>query len=117
MSVNTYLNRRELKAGFLLIAVISAGCGAAGNNPALERARESYQKARQDPEVAGRAAVALDKAGQILGLAERLWNTEKDVTEVEHLASLAEKRVEIARATARRRLAADEIQQIKFQRQ
>jgi hypothetical protein len=48
--------------------------------------------------------------------AERIWATENDATEVEHLVYLTEKRAEIALATARRRIAADEIQQLKPQR-
>ena len=52
------------------------------------------------------------KAGQVLEGAERLWANERDVAEVEHLAYITEKRVEIARITAQRRLAADEIQPI-----
>jgi hypothetical protein len=45
-----------------------------------------------------------------------LWAAEKDVAEVEHLVYLTELRAEIARAIAKRRLAADEIQQLKPQR-
>ena len=101
-------------AALSLLAAVSAGCGVVkSNNPALERARDAYQRARQDPAVVGRAAVALDKAGQTLEQAELLWTKEKDVIETEHLAYIAEKRIEIARVTARRRLAADEIQQLK----
>ncbi len=40
----------------------------------------------------------------------------KDVTETEHLAYIAEKRVEIARVTAELRVAVDELQQIQSQR-
>jgi hypothetical protein len=94
----------------LLVAALSAAC-AAVRNPALDRARDVYDKARQDPAIVRNAGVALDKAGQTLEAAESLWKTEHDVAEVEHLAYITEKRVEIARVTAQRRLAADEIQQ------
>ena len=99
----------------LLLAVLSASCAAA-HNPALERARNAYERARRDPAVVGRAAVALEKTRSTLEEAERVWATEKDATEVEHLVYLTEKRAEIALATARRRVAADEIQQLKPQR-
>lgn len=105
----------ELAVTLALSAVISTGCGAV-RHPALDRARQAYHNARQDPEVVGRASVALDKAWQTLEQAERVWSKEKDPAEAEHLAYLAEKRIEIARATARRRSAADEIQQLKSQR-
>jgi OmpA-OmpF porin, OOP family len=100
----------SLRMAVLLVAVLSAAC-AAVRNPALDRARDVYDKARQDPAIVRNAGVALDKAGQTLEAAESLWKTEHDVAEVEHLAYITEKRVEIARVTAQRRLAADEIQQ------
>jgi hypothetical protein len=99
-----------------LLAFGLAGCGTV-RNPALERARNAYARARQDPGVVGRAAVALEKTRLTLEQAERVWASEKDVTEVEHLVYLTEKRAEIAHAIAKRRLAADEIQQLKFQRE
>jgi hypothetical protein len=86
------------------------------HNPALERGRNAYERARRDPAVAGRAAVALEKTRWTLEEAERVWAKDKDATEVEHLVYLTEKRAEIALATARRRIAADEIQQLKRQR-
>jgi len=113
---STLVDRWEFWTALSLLAVISVGCEAV-RNPSLERARDTYQRARHDPEVVGRAAVSLDKAGQTLEQAERAWTKEKDATEAEHLAYIAEKRVEIARATARRRLAADEIQQLKSKRE
>jgi OmpA-OmpF porin, OOP family len=102
---------RGSAASLALLAFFFGGCATA-QNPALDRARNAYERARQDPGVAGRAAVALDKTRLTLEKAERLWATEKDVAEVEHLVYLTEKRAEIARATAKRRLAADEIQQL-----
>jgi hypothetical protein len=102
-------------AALPLLAILSASCGAV-HNPALERARNAYERARRDPAVAGRAAVALEKTRATLEEAERVWATDKDATEVEHLVYLTEKRAEIALATARRRIAADEIQQLKPQR-
>jgi hypothetical protein len=95
----------------LLLVNLSIGCGVV-RNPALEYAREVYQKARQDPVIVRHAAAALDRAGRTLEEADRLWTKEQDIPEVEHLAYIAEKRVEIARVTAQRRLAVDEIQQV-----
>ena len=93
-----------------LFATLASGC-AAVRNPALESARDAYQKGRQDSLVVRHASAELDRAGQILHEAERLWIEENDAVEVEHLAYLVEKRVEIARVTAQRRLAAEEIRQ------
>ena len=105
----------SLRMMILLVTALSAAC-AAVRNPALDRARDAYDKARQDPAIVRNAGVALDKAGQTLEAAERLWTKEHDVAEVEHLAYITEKRVEIARVTAQRRLAADEIQQTRSPR-
>jgi hypothetical protein len=114
-SENTSQKYRARTATLLLLAVLSASC-AAVHNPALDRARDAYERARRDPAVAGHAAVALEKTRSTLEEAERVWATDKDATEVEHLVYLTEKRAEIALATARRRIAADEIQQLKPQR-
>lgn len=105
----------SLRMALLLMIALFAGC-ATVRNPALDRARDVYDKARQDPAIVRNAGVALDRAGQALETAERLWAKEHDVVEVEHLAYITEKRVEIARITAQRRLAADEIQQTRSSR-
>lgn len=115
MRLDSLLDLCGASAVLALLAFFSVGCGTV-RNPALERARNAYERAREDPGVAGRAAVALDKTRLTLERAERLWAAEKDVDEVEHLVYLTEIRAEIARATAKRRLAADEIQQLKPQR-
>jgi OmpA-OmpF porin, OOP family len=105
----------SLRMALLLMIAFFAAC-ATVRNPALDRARDVYDKARQDPAIVRNAGVALDRAGQTLEAAEKLWEKEHDVVEVEHLAYITEKRVEIARITAQRRLAADEIQQTRSSR-
>ena len=105
------LSSRPLRhAVIFLVASLSIGCGTV-RNPSLERARDAYQKARQDPLIVRNAGAALDRAQLTLESAEQLWDKERDVNEVEHLAYIAEKRVEIARATAERRQAAEELKQ------
>jgi hypothetical protein len=85
MRLDTFGNRcRRSAACFLLSTSFFVGC-ATTRNPALDRARNAYERARQDPAVAGRAAVALDKTKSTLEKVERLWATKKDVAEVEHL--------------------------------
>ncbi len=116
MSSKKVLQKWQASAAALsLLAVLSASCGAV-HNPGLDRARDAYERVRRDPGVAGRAAVALEKTRLTLEEAERVWATEKDSSEDEHLVYLTEKRAEIALATARRRIAADEIQQLRPQR-
>jgi OmpA-OmpF porin, OOP family len=113
---NTLQNWKGKATVLSLLAFLSASCGAEVRNPALERGRNAYERVRRDPAVAGRAAVSLEKTHSTLEEAERVWAEEKDANEVEHLVYLTEKRAEIALATARRRIAADEIQQLKPQR-
>ena len=79
--------------------VTAIGC-ATVRNPSLENARDAYQKARQDPLIVRNAGAALDRAQSDPGNAEQIWTKERDVDEVEHLAYIAEKRVEIARVIA-----------------
>jgi hypothetical protein len=112
---NTLHKRRARAATLSLLVVLSGSCGAV-NNPALDRARNAYERVRRDPAVAGRATVALEKTRSTLEEAERVWAQENDANEVEHLVYLTEKRAEIALVTARRRIAADEIQQLRPQR-
>jgi OmpA-OmpF porin, OOP family len=117
MTSESILQKWKARATLLsLLAFLAASCGGAVHNPTLERARSAYDRVRRNPAVVGRAAVALEKTRLTLEEAERVWANEKDVAEVEHLVYLTEKRAEIALATARRRVAADEIQQLKPQR-
>jgi hypothetical protein len=102
-------------ASFTLLVAFAIGCGAV-RNPALENARTDYHKAQQDPMIVRHAAAALDKAARALNEADQRWEEDQDIIEVEHLAYIAEKRVEIARATAQRRLAMEEIQRIRLPR-
>lgn len=107
---------RQTQLACVLGSLVAVSC-AAVRNPALERAHEAYQQARQDPLIVKKAGAALERAEQALRAADRLWAEEHDVAEVEHLAYITEKRVEIARVTAQRRLIADEIERSRSARQ
>jgi OOP family OmpA-OmpF porin len=108
MVVGSSFSARSQRITLLLLALLSIGCGAV-RNPALESARELYQRARQDSMLVRYASAALDRAGQTIEEADRRWMDDRDVNETEHLAYLATKRIEIARVTAQRRLAEDEV--------
>ncbi len=105
------------KAGapVLVLAILATACGTV-RNPALVKAHLAYENARQDPVIVRNAGAALEKAAAALEKADRSWAKDKNVAEADHLAYIAEKRVEIARVTAERRLAVDELQQIQSQR-
>ena len=74
-----------------------AACGSAPKeNPMLEDARDSYERAAQDITIAKHATEELDKAREALGTADRRWKKKDDRWRVEHYAYLAKQRVEIA---------------------
>ena len=117
--MNSYfmLHRQKTTSAMLALAVLAfSGCGTV-HNSSLERARAAYERASKEPEIARYATVALDQTRLTLERAERLWETNQDTAEVEHLAYLTEKRAEIAYAVAKRRTAADEIQQVRSRRE
>jgi outer membrane protein OmpA-like peptidoglycan-associated protein len=79
---------------------------------ALQEARTAYEQAQQDPQVATHAPVDLRQAEEAVNRAEHAWERHKNPEEAQHLATLAERRVEIARATAEKRLAEANIEQL-----
>jgi len=72
----------------------------------------SYAEARDNPQVASRAPVALREAEEALLRAEQTWDKEKDITEVQNLAAVARQRAEIARAIADQKQAEAEIEEL-----
>ncbi len=88
------------KLGLLAIAALCAAC-ASNPNTALLEAREFYNQAKMDPLVANNAPVAMHEAEQSLALASRT----KDQAEITHLAYVAHRRVDLARAEATTKIA------------
>lgn len=83
----------------LFVGAIGFGPGCAGpqkESVALEQAREAYYQARNNPQVAANAPVALHEAGQTLRKAEKA----EDEKEQRYLAYLAQRRAQIAMAVA-----------------
>lgn len=103
--LNICLNSISPRAAQALALGVLAFCGAcAGPNAALEQARRSYDEARQDPEIVRQAPPTLHEAEQALREAEQADDQE----EVNHLAYMAQRGVEIARAEAQRKTAETE---------
>jgi OmpA-OmpF porin, OOP family len=96
-----------LVGGSLLIG----GCRAGSPPVALEHARTAYAQAEQTPAVVAHAPVPLQEANKALQRAERVWADDHDAEEVQHLATLAMQRVDIARAAAEKHLMETQIQQ------
>jgi outer membrane protein OmpA-like peptidoglycan-associated protein len=89
---------------FPLVALLTAaGLACAGPvNSDLERAESEYRAAAADPYVADYAPTQLREAEAALARAQRAFRADAEEETVDHLAYLATRRVEIARATARR---------------
>jgi uncharacterized protein DUF4398 len=91
--------------GSLLVVggLLGGGCTAGSPPVALEQARTAYAQAEQTPAVVANAPVPLQEANQALRRAERVWTDDHDAEEVQHLATLATQRVDIARAAAEKK--------------
>ena len=94
------------------VSMVGLGCSGPMRPVALEQARTAYVQAQQDPQVATHAPVALRQAEEAVNRAEQTWQEHKDTEEAQHLAALAERRVEIARATAEKNMAEANIQEL-----
>ena len=96
-----------------VIGISLVGCSHTPPRPVeLDQARMSYAEARDNPQVASRAPVALREAEEALLRAEQTWDKEKDITEVQNLAAVARQRAEIARAIADQEQAEAEIEEL-----
>jgi outer membrane protein OmpA-like peptidoglycan-associated protein len=92
-------------------SLLGGGCTAGSPPVALEQARTAYAEAEHTPAVVAHAPVPLQEARQALRRAERVWADDHDTEEVQHLASLARGRVDLARAAAEKKVAEAQIQQ------
>ena len=63
-----------------VIGISLVGCSHTPPRPVeLDQARTAYGEARDNPQVASRAPVALREAEEALLRAEQIWDKEKDV--------------------------------------
>jgi outer membrane protein OmpA-like peptidoglycan-associated protein len=92
-----------------------AGC-APRSNAALERARAAYRDASQDPGVSRDAPVALHEAEQALQKADRAHEKGEDEKDVNSLAYVAERKVDVARAAAAEKQADTEAESLRANR-
>jgi OmpA-OmpF porin, OOP family len=77
-----------------------AACSTPTPPPQLASARQAYESAAAEPDVAKYASVPLYEAKKELDSASKSWEKNHDADETAHIASLAEKRVEIAQTVA-----------------
>lgn len=100
----------------LMVSSVVVGCSLT-DVPALDRARTSYEQAQQNEQLNAHAPIAIYEAEIALRRAEHAWERNEDREEVEHLAYIAEKKLKIARATARQTMAEAQIQQLAAERE
>lgn len=102
----------------VVVSLMGLGCSTTPARPmALEQARTKFAQAQQDPAVATNAPVALREAEEAVNRAEQTWEKNKDVREVQNLAAVAERRVEVARAAATKKMAENESAQLATERE
>lgn len=102
---------------YTLAALMSLITACATVPSALEHARQNYQQMEGDPQISRNAPVASYEASQALRRTEQAWKEDGDKEEVRHLAYLTDRRIEIARETARQKVAEAESQQLKQERE
>ena len=85
--------------------VLSACASTPAENNQLDRINQSYKTLESSPQARQSAGVAIDEAGVAVDRANAAWEAGDDRVKVDHLISLADRRVEIANAVYARRLA------------
>jgi outer membrane protein OmpA-like peptidoglycan-associated protein len=90
----------------LIVAAVLASCSTvpAGDSP-LAQARNEYNNAQANPQVAAYAALELKQASDSLDKANSASNKGEKAAVVDHLAYLARQQVAIAQETARQKAA------------
>ncbi|MGZ5054040.1 MAG: OmpA family protein [Methylobacter sp.] len=83
----------------VFLSMLITACSPTPNKN-LERARSDYQQAANDPAVKSNASADLFEAEKTLISAEDAWEDDDDSDEVDHLAYITSRKVDLARATA-----------------
>lgn len=85
----------------LTVGVLALLAACAAPNSALRQAQQAYEEARQDATVASQSPLLLQEAEHALRQAE----DAKEEEEINHLAYIAQRRVEVAHAESQRKTA------------
>ncbi len=106
-------NRRQRLVQVGATGVVSAILAACASTPEpnaqVEQARAEFESLQTVPGVQQRAGVAYREAEDAYGRARSAWQADKDEDRVNHLASIAERRSQIAQSVAARQLAQAQI--------
>ncbi len=117
MFIKIRLRVTELKYGLLLSSLSALLSCTTQNLPALEALQQDLLQIKADAVLASKASVALYDAEKAVKLANEAWLARTDQAEVEHLIYLAQRKIDITRYIARRKLIDDELTQLKSDRE
>lgn len=107
-----------IRISTVLLAIMLIGCGGPPeNNPLLQEAKSSFQKAENDSLIVTNAPVALKEAEEALQRSQQLKEEDADEELVSHHAYISKQKVAIARETAELNAAQDEVERAETQRQ
>jgi outer membrane protein OmpA-like peptidoglycan-associated protein len=102
---------RVSSTGIALFATTGLLFGCAHTmNPEVTDAEVAYRSAMSDPSVASKGQVQLSEANKELDRAKKAFKDGEDEEVVDHYAYLAKRRVDIARATAERSTAQQQVE-------
>ena len=97
------------------LALVLAGC-AHEPNPNLEQARADYSALQANPQAQSLAGVETKEAGDMLNRANRAYEAGHGSVEVDHLAYLANRRIDVANETILQKSAEEGLKQAPAQR-
>jgi outer membrane protein OmpA-like peptidoglycan-associated protein len=83
---------------------------------ALGQARTAFMQAQQNPQITSNAPITMREAEQTLRHAEQVWVKDQDEEEVQHLAYVTERQVEMARAASQQKQAEADIKRLAEER-
>jgi outer membrane protein OmpA-like peptidoglycan-associated protein len=114
MRINTFFSSTKLPSAFvplsLALSIGLAGCASTPkDNATLTQARSGFEVAQSDPAVVKYAPIELKAAGDAIASASNALKEHEKEPQVEHLAYLAKQKVEVARETARLKVAEEQI--------
>ena len=111
------LHRITFRIALTLAAgLVAAACATTPPPAPLSQARTAYDNLAADPEVVKHAPVELYEAEEAVERAEAGWKRDADEVETDHLAYIADKRIEIAREVSLQALAEAEASQLRERR-
>lgn len=103
MKTNLSLRPTAITSALCLALSLAACASTPAPNARLEAARSSLQTATTDASRAESAVLEIERSKTALARADRAWRERADQAEVDHLATLAQRNIDLAVAAGRRK--------------